>query len=202
MLSVERQSGVTLIEILIGLVIMGMLFAYGIPSFKDWMQNSQIRSGAEAIQNGLQLARSEAIRRNKQVQLIGNVNGNASWTVSCVVPVGIDQDADGKIDCPGTGTVPNYIQAYSNAEGAKNASVAGVNMPMVAGLPTIVFNGLGRVIPVPAANIRIDITNPLGGDCIAAGGGMRCLSVIVTTGGQVRMCDSAVAFSAATPQGC
>lgn len=201
MLVVERQSGVSLVEILIGVAIMGMLFAYGVPSFRDWIQNTQIRNGAEAIQSGLQLARAEAIRRNSLVQLVGNVAGNSSWTVSCVTVVGIDQDGDGKIDCPGAGTNPNNIQAYTSAEGARNALVAGVNVPMVAGLPTIVFNGLGRVTPLPATDIRIDISNPVGGNCIPAGT-MRCLSILVSTGGQIRMCDPAVAYTAATPQGC
>lgn len=202
MLVVNRQYGVSLIEILIGVAIMGMLFAYGIPSFRDWIQNTQIRNGAEAIQSGLQLARAEAIRRNSQVQLVGNIDGNSNWTVSCVTAIGVDLDGDGKIDCPGTGTVPNNIQAYTSAEGATNAVVAGVNVPVAAGLPTIVFNGLGRVTPLPAADIRIDVTNPLGGACVGAGGTMRCLSVLVSAGGQIRMCDPAVALSPTTPQGC
>lgn len=201
MLVVKNQSGFTLVELLIGIVLMGILFAYGVPSFKDWIQNTQIRNGAEAIQNGLQLARATAVKRNTLVQLVGNNNGNSSWTISCATPIA-DLDGDGTADCPGTGTFPDNIQAYTSAEGAKNALVAGVNVPIVAAQPTIVFNGLGRVTPVPAADISINITNNTGGNCVAAGGSMRCLRVVVSTGGQIRMCDPAVALSAQTPQGC
>jgi type IV fimbrial biogenesis protein FimT len=64
------------------------------------------------------------------------------------------------------------------------------------------FNGLGRVTPVPAGNITIDVTNPTGGTCatIATPAPMRCLRVVVTAGGQVRLCDPA--FASTDPQGC
>ena len=58
------QQGVTLIELLTALIIIGLLFGLGVPSFGGWIQNAQIRTAAEAIQNGLQLARVEAVRRN------------------------------------------------------------------------------------------------------------------------------------------
>jgi len=63
----------------------------------------------------------------------------------------------------------------------------------------VVFNGLGRVTPVPAGNIDIDISNPSGGACAAAGP-MRCLRIRVSTGGQIRMCDPILAST--DPQGC
>ena len=49
----------TLIEMLIGLVILGVLMALGVPSFFAWLQSTQVRNAAESIQNGLQLARAE-----------------------------------------------------------------------------------------------------------------------------------------------
>jgi type IV fimbrial biogenesis protein FimT len=39
------------------------------------------------------------------------------------------------------------------------------------------------------------VTNPAGGACKTAGGDepMRCLNIVVTPGGRVRMCDPSVA---------
>ena len=59
-----RARGISLIEILIGLAILGIGMAWGVPSYSVWMQNLQIRNMAESIVSGLQVARSEAIARN------------------------------------------------------------------------------------------------------------------------------------------
>lgn len=191
----HAQWGMTLVELVIGIAILTLLLLLGVPSFATWIQNTQIRTAAEAIQNGLQLSRSEAVRRNTSVQFVltsvlgGGVGSD--WTVSCVTPIN-DVDGDGVADCPGTGVVPTEIQKRPAAEGSRNAAVA-------AGQPTIVFNGIGRMT-TPAATTNIVITNPTGGACATAAGPMRCLSVVVSTGGQVRMCDPALAST--DPRGC
>ena len=183
----RAQRGVTLIELFIGIGIAGILLVLALPNFTAWIQNTQIRNAAEAIQNGLQLARTEAVRRNANVQFALTsvaAGGTASdWTVSCVTPVA-DTDGDGLAECPGAGVVPTEIQTRPSAEGSRNAVVA-------AAQTTFVFSSMGRLTPVPGAAIDIAISNPAGGTCAAAGGTglMRCLSVVVSTGGQVRMCD-------------
>ena len=191
------QHGTTLVEIIIGLAIVALLFAMGAPSFFSWIQNSQIRTSAEAIQNCLNLARGEAVRRNTAVrfQLTSNVTAacalstaGGNWVVSQDDPSGA---------CNGTPSdtvAPRIIQVRPAAEGSANAVVA-------AGQASIVFNGLGRVTPVPAANIDIDISNPSGGTCATSStAGMRCLRIRVSSGGQIRMCDPILAST--DPQGC
>lgn len=193
----HSQQGTTLVELLIGLAIIAMLFALGSPAFTSWIQNSQIRTAAEAIQNGLHLARGEAVRRNTSVRFqltsavtatcaLSTTGGN--WVVSLDSPAGACNSA------PSDTVAPRIIQIRSAAEGSPNAAVA-------AGQSAIIFNGLGRVTPVPAGDIDIDISNPTGGTCAtAATDGMRCLRIRVSTGGQIRMCNPILA--ATDPQGC
>jgi len=193
----HRQQGTTLVEVMIGLVIVALLFALGTPAFFSWLQNSQIRTSAEAIQNGLHLARGEAVRRNTSVRFqltsavtasCGLSTAGANWVVSLDNPAGACNSA------PSDTVAPRIIQIRSAAEGSANAVVA-------AGQATITFNGLGRVTPVPAGDIDIDISNPTGGACATAGvDGMRCLRIRVSTGGQIRMCNPILAST--DPQGC
>lgn len=193
----QAQRGVTLIELMIGLVIAAVLFALGAPNFSAFIQNSKIRNAAEAIQNGLSLARVEAVRRNANVQLV--LGTGSSWTVGCETAVA---------GCPAT------IQARTTAEGSTNAAVATSEVVASTGVAattpvftsTLSFNSLGRVTnaTLPTGNNAVfDISNPTGGACAVLNGPMRCLRVVVTSGGQVRMCDPQLTISKPDdPQAC
>lgn len=190
----RTQSGVTLIELAIGLVIIGILMAMAIPSFQQWIQNSQNRTAAESIQNGLRLARAEAVRRNAQVSFnLTDAGGQIIWNVGCV---------NVTADCPAT------IQSQPAPEGAASAragidtatppSPVPANFYSVAvapgtGLPAgVTFDGMGRKVGVGLT--RVDITSTI--DATA-----RRLVAIVGTGGLIRMCDPLLSL-ATNPQGC
>jgi type IV fimbrial biogenesis protein FimT len=188
----NKQSGFTLIELMIGVVIIAILFSLGAPNLMAWLQNAQIRTAAESLSTGLQLARAEAVRRNTNIyfQIPGINNVDSSWTVGCVNPP-IDpltgmpaKDSNGVENCPGV------IHSHSGSEGTSNAQIS-------ANIANVTFNGLGR------ANNQMTITvvNLTGGQCQSNNGPMRCLSIMVVTGGQIRMCNPAYAY-ATNPQGC
>ena len=193
-MNLNRQSGMSLIELMIGIAVLGILLALGAPTFSRWTQSSQIRNSAEAIHNGLMLARAEAVRRNTTVrfQLVTTTTSacalsdtGANWVVSLDSPAGACDAA------PSDNVAPRIVQVRSAAEGSRNAAVD------AGGVSLITFNGTGQATGgAPAA---INVTNPTGGAC-APGGPMRCMRVTVATGGQIRMCDPARA--ADDPQGC
>ena len=193
--------GMTMIELMVGIAIVAILFALTAPSFSTWIQNTHIRTAAEALQNGLMLARAEAVRRNTTVrfQLTDTLDNSCAlsttgtnWVVSQDDPSGACASA---IPDPSDTNppAPRMIQARAGAEGSKNALVS-------APQSTVIFNGLGRVTPVPAGDINFSISNPIGGNCVSQGGLMRCLRVNTSPGGQIRMCDPM--FPATDPQGC
>lgn len=188
-----RQSGVSIIEIIVGLVLLSLLFFLGVPAFYSWTQNTQTRIAAEALQNGLQIARIEAVRRNAPVRFnLTSATGLVVWNIGCVTVT---------TDCPAT------IQSRSVSNGGTNARVGvstvassaqyGTALASGAGLPKgVTFNGLGNV---PTANIgtdiaRIDIVNSVNSNA-------RRLIITIGTGGITRMCDPALTLST-NPQGC
>ena len=187
----KRPYGFTLIELLITLAVFALLLMIGLPSMTTWLQNQQIRTSAEGLQAGLQLARAEALRRNAPVrfQLVDTLTAacalfdrGTNWIVSINDPTGL-------CDVPESdAAAPLTIQKRSGAEGTPNAVVRGWSGPAAA--TTVTFNGLGRVTGAGAIT-QIDVTNASGRLCQPAGA-MRCLRLNISSGGQVRMCDPAV----------
>jgi type IV fimbrial biogenesis protein FimT len=186
------QTGLSLIEVMIGLAIMGILMAIGLPNMAIWLNNSQIRAAGETVLAGLTLARVEAVRRNQIVrfQLVSDLSATCvltqsgtSWVVSQDDPTGLCDQA------PSDAAAPRIIQTRSGSEGTPRAVVA------AATSATVYFNGLGRITsPGGALNMtQLAISNPSGGTCEHVDGGdMRCLRINISIGGEARMCDPAV----------
>jgi type IV fimbrial biogenesis protein FimT len=161
-----KAVGFTLIELMIAITIMALLLFIALPNFSIWMQNTQIRTAGEAILNGLQLARAEAIRRNTIVEL--RMDTASGWTVSVVGPPA------------------EAIQSRLPGEGTATAVVT----IAPAGATKITFNGFGSIannIDGSAAitEIKIDSASIAAADS-------RELCVLVRTGGTVRLCDPQV----------
>ncbi|MFP2768801.1 GspH/FimT family pseudopilin [Oceanisphaera sp. KMM 10153] len=76
----KRQAGLTLIELLIGMVVMALLLAIAVPSFQTLRQQYTVRSAGMAMYADLQLARSEAIKRNKDITVCFSGSGTSSWS--------------------------------------------------------------------------------------------------------------------------
>jgi len=188
-LTPRRQFGFTLIEIMIAIVIISMLLAVGVPSYQGWMRNSQVRTAAESVQNGLQLARAEAARLNTNVNF--TLNGN-DWSVDASgVP------AASAFYTPETGAAMKNIQQRSGMEGTRNAVIT------ASGVNTVTFNGVGRVTPTPAAQVVFSVRDTAGSACATSSNpnGLRCLNIVVEPGGKVWMCDPALNASG-NPQAC
>lgn len=162
------QRGVTLIELMIAIIIVSILLAIALPNFSAWIQNAQIRTATESIQNGLQLARAEAVRRNEAVSFI--LGSGSSWTVSAVA-------------VPGT-----PIQSRTSGEGSANVTV--VVTP--GGATTTTFNALGRLANPGTAPTQIDLDVPAS---ILPAGQSKDLRINITAGGQIRSCDPNITAS-------
>jgi type IV fimbrial biogenesis protein FimT len=73
-----RQSGFTLWELLVTMLVAGLLVAVGIPSFRDAQRNSAITAAANDLITGLLAARAEAVKRQVPVTLCASPDPTAA----------------------------------------------------------------------------------------------------------------------------
>ncbi len=71
----KKNSGFTLLELMITLAIIGILLIVGLPSLKTFMQGNQLIASTNELVSALHIARSEAIKLNSRVSICESSNG-------------------------------------------------------------------------------------------------------------------------------
>jgi len=190
--------GFTLVEIMITLAVLAFLMFIGLPAMGEFLQATQIRTAAESVTHGMQLARAEAVRRNSPVrfQFVSTLADDCvitasgpHWIVSRNDPTGACEQAEVTDFLePNDTSIPQIVQKRSNTDGSPNATFAATDDG--AASTTVVFNTLGRVSNGTGID-SVNVENPTG-TCKASGGNLRCLRIVVSTGGDIRLCDPAI----------
>ncbi len=176
--------GFSLVELMVTITILAILLGVGAPSFVTYLASARVRDAATSMYGGIQKARAEAIRTNLPVEFVLTTDVPSNANVN-----GLTLSAAGRnwaIRVPNTPiTVPptySLIDSRLGIEGGGDAVV--VN----AGLTNrLIFNGLGGTTAVAATviafthqtlNTTCDLTH-----------GVRCINVLVSVGGQTRLCE-------------
>ena len=99
----NRQAGLTVIEILVVLAIVGVLITLGLPALSDLVEDQQLTSDSNDLFSSLFAARSEAVTRNEVVSICKIVAAaptacaaGARWQDGWITFV--DNDIDGVAD--------------------------------------------------------------------------------------------------------
>lgn len=162
----HKQLGFSMVELGVVMSVIAIVSLIAVPSFRSMMGNAQIRSTAESFRNGLQLARTESIKRNQLISF--RLNANYSWQVGCVTV---------SADCPAT----------IAEKAAKEGSSANITVTRVGG-DTAQFTAFGTMSAVPDQLSQIDISNPS-----MSAAEVRRLRIMLGAGGNVRMCEPDIA---------
>lgn len=63
-------AGFTLVELMVTITVLAILLAVAVPAFSDFMEKARLRGAADALSSQFALARSQAIRTDRNVTLV------------------------------------------------------------------------------------------------------------------------------------
>lgn len=120
--TLSRQSGFTLVELMVAIVVLAILIAIAVPSFKTQIQSSKMRTTTADFITAIAYARSQAVTRAENVHVRAKTGGwAAGWCVTvggdCAAPLR-DFEAPKGIAVSGTGTSYSFNQLGYLADAA------------------------------------------------------------------------------------
>lgn len=178
------QQGVSLIELMAGLVIVGILTSLALPSYRGFVISSGITTQANLIQANLMLARSEALSRGIPVSICRSTDGNncalgsddannTGWGDGWIIFT--DLNGNGQLDV-GVDTVIRVQQKLISSKGM--GAIIPTNVTTSAVADVFSFNSTGQNF---GGMVRFDIKPPEANNdaryyryvCMASGGRVR-----------------------------
>lgn len=167
---VKKNSGFTLLELIVGITIAAILAALTVPSFLQAIRTNRGVGDANGILAVLTFARNEAIKRDATVMLCASSNGSscstsATWDKGYLLYV--DANGDGSYDSsPAPADV--LIRAEAPLSGTSTINLCSGKPTASAGtsLSTISFSGTGQV--TSQAYFDVNPTTKTGSACPAS----------------------------------
>ncbi len=172
----RNQSGFTLYELLITIVIIGIVLTFGIPNFGVFTQNSRITSTANDLHSSFYLGRSEAARSKSNITICASANSmGAATCTGGTFDDGWIIFVDLNGDIQRAGVDENVLRRHPAIDPAMNITTnAGANYFSFA--PT----GLGRGDIGGQPSVRTAVICDGRGNIRAAGGNSAARYLVVT----------------------
>jgi type IV fimbrial biogenesis protein FimT len=152
---VRGQRGLSLVELLVGLVVLSVLVSVAAPSFSRMVAEQRLRQVGSELRISLATARSEAVKRNEAVSLIKQ---GSDWSTGWCIEAGKTSNCSAQ-------PIQQFKVASDQITVLKDGAAAGTE---------ISFNAWGRVTSCPEFLLS---TTAAGSACT--------LCLVVTTDGRV-----------------
>jgi len=119
-----RQTGFTIVELLITLVVVVLLLSLAAPSFSSLVQKRRITSISEQLASFLVIAQSESVKRNQQLTVTFDSNNATDWCIGMAL-------GNALCDCANAAAA-NYCEIDNVAKTIVSTSVRNVQLSGIA----------------------------------------------------------------------
>jgi type IV fimbrial biogenesis protein FimT len=85
-----RTAGFTLLELLVGVAILGIVLAMAIPSFNDLRERYRLSGAAQMLYGQLAMARTEAVKRSRPISIQIAASGTEDWALG-ITDINVNQ---------------------------------------------------------------------------------------------------------------
>ncbi|MDR2173840.1 MAG: GspH/FimT family pseudopilin [Burkholderiales bacterium] len=172
-------AGFSLIELMVTISVFAIIATISIPNISDWINKAKIRTSAEALQNSIRFAQSEATKRNRLVEFS---------LVNSTTPPGANAIATNN----GTAWIVRVVPFSTEAVTVLQADVFSQGGIQLKGgnNKTLVFDGVGQVYTsIPNVSDPDPVLPTARAYQIVSSGDKYSLCVLTRPGGGVRWCD-------------
>ena len=132
------MRGFTLIELMITIALLGILLALALPSFSDMIRRTAVSSAASSLSVALATARSEAVKRGRNVSVCKSTNGSTcvtsgDWSTGWVIyatagtPIKVFEAPSGGLAMTGSTSIVNVV-TFTATGGTTLASVGTITV--------------------------------------------------------------------------
>ena len=123
----KREDGFSLVELMIGLVIIAIMTAVAVPAVVNWLPGYRLKSAARDLFGNMQQARLTAVRRNAPCAVVFNAGTNSYFVCQ-------DSGADGNWSTINDNTVIKSVDLTELAGNIRYGSAAATDpLPVGAG---------------------------------------------------------------------
>ena len=109
----KQQSGFTLLELMITIVILAIIIALAAPSMSNFVVRQRVSSQASELMLALAYARSEAVKQGVDIAVLPATNASTGWT---------DGWCAGRLDNMPDCSDPNSLRNFTAAKGVNLSS--------------------------------------------------------------------------------
>ena len=187
----RAMAGFTVVELIIAVAIVAILAGLAVPMFSDAVAARRVHAIAQSLAATLQTAQTEAIRRNRAVEVAFTTATPTSANVVSATAVSASS---------ARGWISRVVNASGSTDFVGGQSLTGdfSSITLTQSIKSVAYTPTARVLDMSAgSSAPVTLGSPVS-IRVATAGSARKMCVTVMNGGSVRICDPSVSYATGT----